>query len=210
MERKRKMSYYHVEDTFPIIQYYGVMNLDLMQGGLYVGNTFKRLIDGAESIGKPFRRKFAADSFQGLPKETEGLYENPDWTEGAFNICADKGYESIPDAIKAVSDYVGSNNVTYIPGFFCDSLTKDVAELIGAKQISCLDVDVDIHSSSLELLDFAFKYKLLCNQCILRFDDYNSTPNNAGQRLAWKQIIHRFNVKNRELADNVFLVLSYD
>lgn len=205
------MSFLTVEDTIPLFKSYGIPNLDLVEFGVYSGNCLKRLIDGMESIGKPFNKVWAADAFVGgLPKETEGLWQNPDWTEHAFDISADKGLKSVEEAIAYVHNHVERDNVVYVPGYFAESLTVGLAKNMGEHSLSYAHVDCDIHSSSLQALTFLFQYKLLCIGAIIRFDDICSAPRSAGQHLAWSQTIRRHNVKNRELADNVFLVLGYE
>lgn len=201
------MNYFSIEDCFSLIGRYGISDKDLFQGGVYTGNTLLRLIEGAESVNKPFRRIFAADCFiGGLPKETDGLYQNPDWPEHAFDVSKDYGLKTIQEAMQFVHSRVNKDNVVYIPGYFSESLNKELADFIGEKNISFLDVDVDIHSSSLELLDFVFQYNILCDAAIIRFDDYNSTPDNAGQRLAWSQIVSKYKVWSVQCSDNVFQV----
>lgn len=204
------MSFYSVEDTFPLILDYMAPDKDLFEGGIYSGNTLKRLADGSENLGKPFRKIWAADSFAGLPEDTPGLFVNPDWPKGAFNICEDRGLKSVEEGIAYVQNHVQRDNVIYVPGFFEDSLTEGLAKNIGQENISYLHVDVDIHKSSLQLLNFVLKYNLLCVGCLIRFDDYNSTGNNAGERLAWSQVTNKYNITSHRLADNVFQVITHD
>jgi hypothetical protein len=201
------MNFAHPEDTFKFILSHVKPDLDLFEAGVAGGGSLLKLINGAEEVGKPFKRVWAADCYQGgLPIEAEGVFKNPDWKPGVFDICKDKGLNSVEEAIAYVSNYVNKDNVVYVPGYFCDSLTEDLAKNIEEEQISYLNVDCDLYISSIQVLEFVFKYNLLCIGSLIRFDDWQGIPENCGQRLAWRQIINKYRVNYFQLTENVFQV----
>lgn len=200
-------NYLTVEETTEYIR--NAPQGDLGEWGTYSGNTLRRLIECAIKVEKPFITVWSFDAFMGgLPQETEGVYINPDWVKGAFDISADRGYISVEEAIKAVSDYVGYN-VTYVPGYFADTLTPQQALTIGERSLSYAHIDCDIHSSSKQVLEFLFKYKLIMENGLIRFDDICSTPANGGQKLALTQCLHKYQPVLNQLSANLFQLIRY-
>jgi len=198
-----------VEDTLPLM--YNMPNGSLLEAGVYNGNTLTRLIGLAQQSARTFHAVFGYDSFQGLPKETTGLWENPDWQEGAFNVQRDHGLASINEAIdfiiKKVKEVKSSETALYLyPGFFEDTMTESQALIHSTLYpISYFHIDCDLHSSTKTCLEWALKYKIMLSGCIIRFDDIASTPEGAGQKLALKVAAAKFNVKWDQVADNVFI-----
>lgn len=200
------MYYSTVEDTF---QFLGKLPKgNLVEFGIFSGNTMNRLIKGAEKEGNPFIEVHGLDSFVGLPAETKGVYENSDWPIGAFNVSHDFGLKSVDEAMEFVRGRIERKDINFYPGFFSESLTQELGEKL-VNSISYAHIDVDIYSSSFQVLDFIFTYKLLLRGAIIRYDDWCSVPEyKGGNSLAHADIVRKWRPMFNRLSTNVFQYLG--
>jgi hypothetical protein len=200
------MSYLTIEDTFQFLD--KVPNGNLIEFGVFNGNTMNRLIKGAEEKGKQFKLVYGFDSFIGLPKETDGVWNNPEWPEGAFNLCDFYKLDSIDSGIKFARDRIERKDIVLIDGFFDKTLNKYLGEVL-RETGSYIHIDVDIHRSTAEVLDFLFTYNIPKLYSIIRYDDWCSTPEyQGGNSLAHKQAEEQFSLKFNRIATNVFQYLG--
>ena len=106
----------------------------------------------------------AFDSFQGLPEtdEADGYFE-----EGTFDT-------SQADFVSIVKRRTGKllAGDSIHSGFYVDSLTTELQARL--PKIGVLHVDVDLYSSTVELLDFV--EPLLCDGTVILFDDWYCFP----------------------------------
>jgi len=118
------------------------------------------------------------DSWQGLPKETPGVWCPERHEEKQLTFSKQQVLSCIPPA---------DSRFKLVDGFFENSLTAKLQKSVGP--IIFINIDVDIHSSTLEVL--AFVKPLLQPGTILYWDDWkdpaddNSTP--WGEHLAWEE-----------------------
>lgn len=141
------------------------------------------------SIFNPELKKqkiFSFDSFQGLPKNNLD-HKDPVWREKEF--CG-----TLKEVINNVSSY--GISFEYIKGFYSDSLTSNLKERMLKNPPSIIHIDVDLYSSTKEVLEWLDKISL--PMAIYIFDDiwalgnhpylgeqraikeYNQIPNNRG------------------------------
>jgi len=124
------------------------------------------------------------DSWMGLPKETTGVWAPERHKEGAF---------SSPKAnVLARMDEIGAvigEQFKLVDGFFEKSLTSNLQQLI--KDLIFVNIDVDIHSSTMEVLRFI--RPLLQVGTVIYFDDWldpidvgKGAPK-WGEHLAWEE-----------------------
>ena len=200
------MSYLSVEDTFRFLNQ--LPSGDLIEFGVFSGNCLNRLIKGAESAGKPFEQVYGFDSFQGIPEETEGVLHNPEWPVGAFNVCKDFNLKSIEEAIQFVRGNVERKDIHLIPGYFNETLNKEgISHTYSA---SYIHIDVDLYSSTIEVLDFILANRVLKISGIIRYDDWMWVAEGvAGNSLAHQQMVQKYGVQFNRLAYNVFQLMSY-
>ncbi len=198
-------------NLFKLIKDDLIPNLDFAQFGVYVGCSTKVMLDDADSIFKPFRKAYLLDVFiGGFPKETEGVYINDTWYEGKLCLRQDRGLQTIDDVKNFLNNQLSHrSNLHYVVGYYKDSLTVELANQIGKEQLSFVDIDCDIHSSSLQALTFLFEYQLLCIGSIVRFDDFMGTPWTGGQKLALKQTIEKYKCVLSKISDTVYKLESY-
>lgn len=192
--------YHTIEDCFVYFKKLPVGSL--MEFGVFSGNTMNRLIKGAEAQGNVFTEVWGFDSFCGLPKEAENVYQNPEWPEGAFNVQKDFGLKSTEEAMTFVRGNVERKDINLIPGFYSDTLPKMPR---GMHQCSFLHVDVDIYQSTKEVLDFVFQRELLKNGALIRYDDWMSTPQyQGGNSLAHIEAEEKYKVEFETVGTNLF------
>lgn len=192
--------YHTVEDCFVYLR--NAPTGALLEFGVFSGNTMNRLIKGAERMQRPFTAIYGFDSFCGLPKEATHVYQNPEWPEGAFNVQADFGLKSTEEAMAFVRGNVERKDIELIPGFYSDSLPKIKNDLPGC---SFLHIDVDIYQSTKEVLDFVFSRKLLLDGCLIRYDDWMSTPlYQGGNSLAHVEAEKKYGINFETIGMNLF------
>lgn len=123
------------------------------------------------------------DSWQGLPAETDGV-----WTADRHAVGQ---YAAPKDEVKSKLDALGiteaDKRFRLVDGFYSESLTPEVAATCGP--LTFVNIDVDIHSSTIELLDFIGPK--LRPGVILYWDDWKDPRDHAGEdwgeHLAWNE-----------------------
>jgi hypothetical protein len=106
------------------------------------------------------------DSFQGLPGETAKEDYNPEWGKGKFAYSRDY----ITDIIR--KNNFPLENVTFVEGFFEQSLTDELFQKLKDAPPSIVTVDVDYYSSTKLTLNFIGP--LLKSGTVFYFDDLYS------------------------------------
>jgi hypothetical protein len=201
------MTYLSVEDTFQYLD--KLPNGNLIEFGVFSGNCLNRLIKGAENVGKPFEEIYGFDSWIGLPKENEYVWQNPEWPEKAFSLCNDFQLNNNDDAMRFVREKVERKDINLISGFFSESLTEKLGQKL-QNTASYLHIDCDIYQSSFEVLDWILKYQIAKIGSLFRFDDFNSTPyGEGGQSLALIQCIQKYKFKYQQY-NNILILNSYE
>lgn len=200
------MSYFTVEDTFSYLNQ--IPSGNLMEWGVFSGNTLNRLIKGAEAAQKPFTAVYGFDSWIGLPKEAAGVWQNPEWPETAFSVCRDFNLATPEEAVEFVRNRVERKDINLISGFFSDTLTDELGEKL-KDSASYIHIDTDIYLSSYQCLNWILKHKIAKPGCFFRFDDWNSTPyGEGGQSLAYIQCLQKYKFAHTR-NNNVMVLHSY-
>lgn len=201
------MMYLTIEDTYQLLD--KIPSGNLAEFGVFSGNTMNRLINGAANAKNPFIEVYGFDSFIGLPKENPNVWNNPEWPEGAFSLCKDFNLNSIEEALTFVKNNVERKDINLIPGFFKESLTEEIGRKL-SNTCSYLHIDVDIYTSSKQVLNFIFDYKIAKPFSIFRFDDWNSTPEyQGGNSLAYLEICRKHRPIFHRISNNVFQLMEY-
>ena len=108
---------------------------------------------------------YSFDSFQGLPKNNLD-HNDPVWREKEF--CG-----TLNEVIKNVSSY--GISFEFIKGFYKDSLTAELQQQMIENPPSIVHIDVDLYSSTIEVLEWLDKISL--PMAIYIFDDIWATGN---------------------------------
>lgn len=156
----------------------------IFEFGVASGNTFLQLAKFIQD--KPNVNLVGFDSFAGLPKETEGV-PLPKWHvegEHAFSInhVANRLREEKID---------GFPKIRLISGFYEASLKswEAIDALEGTDHLMFVNIDVDLHKSTLELLDYC--RPLLRTGTVLYFDDWKDPTYDFdepwGEHRAWAE-----------------------
>lgn len=201
------MFYETVEDTF---KYLGkIPKGNLIEFGVFNGNTLNRLIKGAEQAGQPFVNVLGLDSFIGLPAESKGVYDNSiEWPPGAFNVSKDFNLQSVEEAIEFVRGRIDRKDINFYPGFFSESLTEELGKKL-ENSVSYCHIDVDIYISTIQVLDWVLSHNILKRGAVIRMDDWMSVPEyKGGNSLAWIDMQRKYRFMSNRLSMNVFQYLG--
>ncbi len=128
--------------------------------GCHSGRTFSAAINALKFLKMKNFKPFAFDSFQGLP-ETYDM--DSYFKKGTFHTSEGKCKNIIKQSTGQV---LGPEQV--IRGFYEKSLTPELCQRL--PKIGVLHVDVDLYSSTVEVLSFT--RELLVSGSVILFDDY--------------------------------------
>lgn len=151
-----------------------------LEFGVYTGTTFAWQ---AEQIKKHHKASslIGFDSWQGLPPEAEHV-----WIPERHKIGK---YASIKEVVLSKLDRIGMRDdarLSFVDGFFSETLTPELQKKVGP--VIFINVDVDIYSSTMELLDFV--KPLLQVGTVLYWDDWKDPrflhEGDWGEHKAWK------------------------
>jgi hypothetical protein len=145
------------------------------------------------------------DSWQGLPKETEGVWCPGRHAEGKFSFPK----TCVVHALEIVDGYEeNKHRFRFVDGFYEESLTEEVRKTIG--KAIFINIDVDIYLSTMQLLDFV--KPLLQKGTVLYWDDWldpSDVPHASGswgEHRAWKE----WSERNPDIAAKTVKVNDYN
>lgn len=157
---------------------------DYYEFGIFKGHTFAHACNFGQQNDLNKMRYFGFDSFQGLP-EIKGLDDTKEenFYKGQYHAPKDRVISDIS------STGVDWDDVFLIQGYFDQSLNIKTKKYYKMKKISIALIDCDLHSSTVEVLDFI--KDMLIDNTILIFDDYDTydANDNLGQRRAFKDFL---------------------
>ena len=187
--------------------------------------------EALRAIQLPYRFMWGFDSFRGLPDSAldEPGIKNPLWRPGVFSDAYElspqfqtmrKPTEAVweyrprvadahPLAVdKVVSHYKRTLNaenarIRLVPGFFNESLSKHTLDQM--LPLLYTDLNVDLYSSTFEVLDRLFETRLLRSGSMIAYDDWMHTPFGSGQSLAHMRIAERHAVTFEHASRSLWL-----
>ena len=92
---------------------------------------------------------FAFDSFKGLPKSELKEDAHPAWSEGKFSFSQDEVKKRIEHL-----ELENKPNITFIEGFFEETLTESLREKLSKNPPVIITIDVDYYSSTKTILNW--------------------------------------------------------
>lgn len=120
------------------------------------------------------------DSWQGLPKEIEGVHFHPSWQVGAYAFSR----QIVENKIKKLGVILPDKRFQFVDGWLENSLTKELQQSI--KNLIFVNIDIDLYVSTVVVLNFLTP--ILQKGTQIYFDDwYEKAPELCGERLALKQ-----------------------
>lgn len=159
---------------------------DYCEFGIFKGRTLWHVQDLVRREHDTSMRFFGFDSFEGLP-----AVNGPDETEydefyaGQF-ACSIENVRRM--MTRAGTDW---NRTFLIKGYFCDSLTDDMADRHQLDRIAMALVDCDLYASTIDVLNFLDNR--LVDGAIVVMDDWGCFRNDEsrGQQLAMREFLDR-------------------
>jgi len=129
------------------------------------------------------------DSFEGLPAETPGVWAPERHGKGCFWYPRDV----LKQHLEICGIPLEDPRFEIIEGLFEHSLTRDLQHKLMQEKLIFVNIDVDIHLSTIQALDFV--KPMMRPGLVIYFDDYRdprdeTNPAGAkewGENLAWRQ-----------------------
>lgn len=172
-----------------------------LEFGVFRGGTFSYQ---ADQINKhyPSSKLTGFDSWQGLPEETPGVWIPERHAKGEY--AAPK--EEVLRKLGACNLSIDDARFQLVDGFYSDSLTPEVRSEL--TDLIFVNIDVDIYSSTIELLDFI--EPMLRPGVILYWDDWKDPRDSHdkpwGEHAAWNDwSAKRPGIEVATLGSNEFL-----
>jgi hypothetical protein len=172
---------------------------DIYEFGVYGGRSLEVLINNLCQHNIKYRKMFGFDSFEGLPKQHSSIKSHPDWKYGNFN--ATKLYNCSKEDVKKQILYRTNNIPILIEGFFKKTLNTNTIITHDLGPASYINIDVDLYTSTYQILDFVFYNKLYHSGTIIRYDDWYSGEY-AGEAKAHDQLTKKYNVQTKNVLGN--------
>jgi hypothetical protein len=123
--------------------------------GVAHGSTVATLVAGFRSRNMPVPKLHLFDSFSGLPAEQPGVAVPAVWTQGAFAAPRTK----LEDTIRSLDLPQDGHEIH--DGWFKDTLKASLVESGEFKPATYVDIDADLYSSTVDVLDFLLTHRLI-------------------------------------------------
>lgn len=184
-------------------------NFDFHEFGCASLSTMERAINVFKQNGKTLNRVFGYDSWLGLPDTIKAEWFHPDWKPGSFSALREFGVNTVEELMPLLHKKVG-DDVIFINGWYKDTLNKETADKYQMTQAGYVNIDVDIYSSTMEVLTYCFDYGIFGPGTVIRYDDWLSGPEwVTGNSKAHKEIREKYHAVFDRLSRNVFQLLSF-
>eukprot|EP00927_Polykrikos_kofoidii_P024175 TRINITY_DN22033_c0_g1_i1.p1 TRINITY_DN22033_c0_g1~~TRINITY_DN22033_c0_g1_i1.p1 ORF type:complete len:498 (+),score=52.69 TRINITY_DN22033_c0_g1_i1:252-1745(+) len=138
---------------------------DYYQFGVAAGFTLSLYREAFPEV-----RFWGFDSFGGLPDDGGDDLRRDNWWVGKFKSSDN------PEAFaKMLADkHGGSEKTGFVVGYFNETLKPELRALRGMRPAVFVDIDVDLYSSAIHVLDFLFKNGLVRVGTVFHYDDWTS------------------------------------
>ncbi len=187
------------------LQYYffinkikNISNKDIYNFGVYKGESLEHQdIILRDNKLKP-NNIYAFDSFTGLPKETENIPIYEGHEEGMFDMK-----DNIDNIIFNIKKRLKYNKITHIiQGYFNDILNDNLLKLYDLKPAFLVELDCDLHASTIQALEFLINNKLIIKDTLLYYNDWGGLDEyTGGESLAHKEICEKYNIDCKLIFD---------
>ena len=151
---------------------------DYLEFGVYQGNSLVCMNRAVRKLDVDGMRLIGFDSFEGLPKSAEF---DEVWSEGQFRSDLEFTRHLLDEA------GVDWDRVELVKGFYDQVLTDELAARIGLERASVVMIDCDLYTSTRDAL--AFCEPILADDAVLFFDDWESTGEDRGEKLAFREFL---------------------
>lgn len=177
-------------------------NLHFCEFGVYTGDSTKTILNLLSDNGIGFSKVFGFDSFIGLPK-VDNEWISDDWVEGNFSAI-NHFQLSLHDTKNKLREIIG-HEIVLIDGWFSDTLNKDCIQRYNIGKVGFVNIDVDLYSSTCQVLDFLFQNQLLSPGTIIRYDDWRTGAEwETGNSKAHQEKRNEYNAIFKRVGQNIF------
>ena len=166
-----------LDDYIPLM----IDGLPVVEYGVSSGSTLKRALDKLDQYNKKYSKIYGFDSWEGLPDTINQEWFAFDWQPGSFSAKKMFGVKTTEEVLLKLREIIG-RDVVFVSGWFKDTLTKECADNLKIGQAMYVNIDVDIYSSTMEVLKFCEKNRVIDKGTIFRFDDWLSGDSTQGNR----------------------------
>ena len=172
---------------------------DIHLYGIWSGMSTKFISEFLDENKIGYNKMFGMDSFVGLPHENSDYERHPGHSPGEYS--SSNLYEcSSEESMKIIQKGIGNEKLKLIPGFYSNSLNKELIQKENMVAASYVDIDVDLMTSTYILLDFMVLNSLIKTGTVIYFDDWGATSEYAGgESLAWKTIVDKYRITYKEI-----------
>lgn len=178
----------------------------IYQFGVWCGHSIIALQKLFDEYDLPQPTIYGFDSFIGLPKEEIDKTGDKAWFEGNFSAVKDFECATIEEAKqKIVERLPHPEKVVLIGGFYNESLNVETIKKYNIKPADYIDVDCDIYSSTISVLDFVFGNCLYKGETfsVVGYHDWSSTPlYQGGESKAHKEKCKQYCIVCKEFWNN--------
>ena len=183
----------------------GCERKDIYQFGVFTGNSMSAIARAFHRANTNFSRMWGFDSFSGMPNDGTNnktpialgkgdpyeYYASKDWRPGKFNPASYYGSSNFAQQEWGLQLLVDDPRVSFVKGFFEKSLTDATAAMLPFREALYVDIDVDLYSSTVQVLEWMLKSKLIVKGTVLGYDDWG-TGGEQGQKKAHNDVLNRF------------------
>jgi hypothetical protein len=181
---------------------------DVYQFGVYTGGSMQGIVRNVNDFG----HLYGFDSFIGLPEEAAGVkLEGRHWNTGAFSSADALGAWSTDDLFSRLRRKIGRgpDSLTFIQGFFNDTLNESLLRLHPFQPALLVDIDGDLYVSAVQSMGWMLRSGLLVPGSLVRYDDWKEDEA-WGEARAHKELTAEYQVEWRTIyhAMNSYLELE--
>ena len=169
--------YYHYEHKLPFVS----DESSVLEFGTGGGSSTKKICDLLKYYTIDRSPVFTIDSFQGLPKEKDGMELFSKFKEGSYK------FDISDEEIKKKCDY---DYLTIYRTKF-DQLSNQ----LNVRIPFIIHIDCDLYQSTYDALDWCFRNNLVEPGCLIAFDEFWSTDTTGGEGQAFGDICDKYNVE---------------
>jgi hypothetical protein len=160
--------------------------------GVAHGQTVTELSSGFSTLSMALPHMHLFDSFQGLPQERSGIAIPPIWHVGA--------YREPSSTLKKKLESIGLHDYTLHDGWFKDTLDPLLVANASFKPAVYVDIDADLYSSTIDILDFMFSHDLIRSGTLIGYDDWGNTDLwTASESRAHKEMTAKYGARCAQL-----------
>ena len=196
---------------------------DIYEFGVYTGGSLGVIRTLWEQNHLALGRVWAFDSFVGLQKGAAIPGESTSWHDGYFSAADALGINSLTELkhrllqkitgkrsiAEAKQDWFGKK-LTFIAGYFNESLRPGLVQTWQMKPARYVDIDVDQYLPAVQVLDWMFSQGLIRVGTYIFYDDIGSTPEKwvAGEAKAHLEMASKYGVRFRLVYNSCIRHLS--